>query len=223
MNYLERKLKLKKAEPKKQKFDLIKQNFIEPIGNYSYTQPEGNPVIYPQYYRVYPNSPPSYMPSYMPSYNDYESSSPYKDVYENQLLLSSIKSPSQYMPYSPPLSPVIGPGYSLLKEALLPESLNGNKQYSNITEDEEIVDKSQFKIVGNKRSHNNTGDILNNNSLMVNSTSLFTNTPQNNIINSKKDEEDTDVRHSWNGFDNVDLIEHSEAEDTIQRHSWSGW
>jgi len=110
---------------------------------------------------------------------------------------------------------------------LVGPSNSSYNQMNDISPNQDLEDKiNQSRIVGSHRYQNRKpNSVLHSGSqLMTDTSSLFLDTPQNNIINQKKENNSTE-RHSWSGFDsfNLDFVEHTEAEGTYHRHSWSGW
>jgi len=186
-----KKVEVKKAEPKKQKFETTS---TKPVFN------TVQPYVYPVQYYYNGNS---YTPQFVPQNNEYEY---YNKFYYNV--------PSGY-PYSPPLSPQ-------------PFELeNGYDEGSNLQFHQEskveMQPLNQSRIVGSHRYRSEKFPVIGDMKYMG-SSSLFLDTPQNNIINNPGKENNDMSRHSWSGFkSDTELLEHSQLEDTFHRHSWSGW
>jgi len=205
-------VEVKKAEPKKQKFDsppnMVKPQFNVPPYGY---QP---PPYYPNYN----------VPQFVPSYNDFMEIQMFLNkAHQNQFVPKiSSEVPYSLPPYhSPPMSPNTYNSTFKIKESTPTPNEQISKPFNFVTQD--LIEneyEEKIKAVGHRQKEypNPLPNLTSRPPLvMESSSSLFTDTPQNNIINSKKDD-----RHSWSGFKS-ESVEHSEAEQTFHRHSWSGW
>jgi len=183
MNYSEKKVEVKKAEPKKLKFDSQPK------------QPTFSSVQFPVPNYFQGNG---YYPPYIQQYNDYYEYENNNQFFYNPMNFQKNLFYEPYSPYEREHSYETGTNFemvevqSTIEEPIFPRTVGSHRHLRETN----IRDKGGME------------------------SSLFTDTPQNNIINPKNDND----RHSWSGFKSTtELMEHSHIEDTFHRHSWSAW